>query len=139
MDGSKEVADWWYSVHQQCEREAQLSSQTQQTMGMHCPIITCFVPIGCFESPLISPSDSVNSALLVFHSTSISPSLPPILSPCFSGLLCVPASLSVSSEAPSLQHFSLFVALLSPSFPLFLPVCMSPAGRLCGAVWSRGS
>lgn len=36
-------ADWWYSVHRQCEREAQLSSQTQQTMGKHHPIITCLL------------------------------------------------------------------------------------------------
>lgn len=43
VDGSKEVADWWYSVHQQCEGEAQLSSQTQQTMGKHHPIITCLL------------------------------------------------------------------------------------------------
>lgn len=112
------------------------------------------------ETPLISLSDSRNSLFsfnshlslstfktppsslfphcsIVFFFSSLLSHILISCTFCFLVLLCFPASLVLSSQAPFL-----FLPLCIFAFPLTPPLshCLyEPAGRLCGASWSRGS
>lgn len=118
--GGWEVADWWLAVHQQCEGEDPLSTQTQHTMVTHHLIITCLFSKDMF-SLLRLPSFFLltlstrlsflwNSHFFLSTTNTFPSSFYPYISVFWSlvpffflGLLRVPASLPVYSQAPSLQ------------------------------------
>lgn len=83
-------------------------------------------PTGLVSTLLYLLFSSLRSCLLISCTVS------------FVAFLFVPVSLAVTSQTTSLHYLCLFIFSIIPSHPV--PPCLYvPAGRLCGAAWSRGS